>query len=60
MIFIQPETAVGKKEMKHLVFSVVKTPGIPGVVNTSGSFMKVLIPCAVEFAQPLHFVGNSV
>jgi hypothetical protein len=59
-IFIKPESAVGKKKMKNLKFSVIETPGIPGFVNSTGPVMKILIPCTVESAQPFHLIGHSV
>jgi hypothetical protein len=59
-VFIEPEPAVGKKKMKHLEFSVVKASGIPGLMNSPGSFMKILMSRSVESAQPLHLVGDTV
>ena len=60
MIFFQPEAHVGKQEMDHAGFAVIKHPGIPGRMIACLSFFKELAVGSVKARDSFRGVLDRV
>ena len=57
---VKPILAIAEKEMQHLVLAVVKAQGVPSGMLAASVTVEILVIAAVESAQTLDLVLDSV